>query len=77
MAGHDSWRIKMSNDTKKVLIGLPSRLLANVDLMAKYECRTRSDLIREALRRYYDNYRKNESTSAEVLMLEHIYSETR
>lgn len=67
----------MSNDTKKVLIGLPSRLLANVDLMAKYECRTRSDLIREALRRYYDNYRKNESTSAEVLMLEHIYSETR
>ena len=77
MAGHDLWRIEMSNDTKKVLIGLPSRLLANVDLMAKCECRTRSDLIREALRRYYDNYRRTESSSAEVQRLENIYSETR
>lgn len=67
----------MSNDTKKVLIGLPSRLLANVDLMAKYECRTRSDLIREALRRYYDNYRRTESNSADVQRLENIFTEIR
>lgn len=67
----------MSNDTKKVLIGLPSRLLANVDLMAKYECRTRSDLIREALRRYYDNYRRTESINTDVQRLENIYSEIR
>lgn len=77
MAGHVSWRIEMSNDTKKVLIGLPSRLLANIDLMAKYEYRTRSDLIREALRRYYDIYRRTESTSAEVQRLENIYSENQ
>lgn len=67
----------MSNDTKKVLIGLPSRLLANVDLMAKYECRTRSDLIREALRRYYENYRRTESNSADVQRLENIFTEIR
>lgn len=53
----------MSNGTKKVLIGLPGRLLANVDLMAKYECRTRSDLIREAIRRYYENYQRTAAAS--------------
>ena len=67
----------MSNDTKKVLIGLPSPLLANVDLMAKCECCTRSDLIREALRRYYDNYRRTESTSADVQRIENHFTEIR
>ena len=75
VAGQHSRRIEMSNDTKKVLIGLPSRLLANVDLMAKRECRTRSGLIREALRRYYDNYRRTESNSADVQRLENIFTE--
>ena len=67
----------MSNDTKKILIGLPSRLLANVDLMPKYECRTRSDLIRESLRRYYDNYRRTEANNADVQRLENIFTEIR
>ncbi|MBX9690038.1 MAG: ribbon-helix-helix protein, CopG family [Candidatus Obscuribacterales bacterium] len=67
----------MSYGTKKVLIGLPGRLLANVDLMAKYECRTRSELIREAIRRYYENYQRTASTSTEVQRLENIFSESR
>ncbi len=68
----------MSNGTKKVLISLPGRLLANVDLMAKYECRTRSDLIREALRRYYENYQRTAAASPDdVQRLENIYSEGR
>lgn len=77
VAGRNSRRNEMSNGTKKVLIGLPSRLLANVDLMAKYESRTRSDLIREAIRRYYENYRRTESNSADVQRLEHIFTEIR
>lgn len=37
---------------KKVLIALPPAMLKQVDEIAKAEHRTRSDLIREALRRY-------------------------
>ncbi len=37
---------------KKVLIALPPRMLEEVDFIANHEHRTRSDLIREALRRY-------------------------
>lgn len=40
---------------KKVLIALPPGLLMLIDDIAKAEFRTRSDLIREALRRYADN----------------------
>ena len=43
---------------KKVLIAIPPRLLAETDAIAKAEYRTRSDLIREALRRYGENFRK-------------------
>lgn len=43
---------------KKVLIALPPAMLEQVDFMAKCEHRTRSDLIRESLRRYLDNFRK-------------------
>lgn len=35
---------------KKVLIGMPDRLLDQVDLLAQYRSQTRSELIREALR---------------------------
>jgi metal-responsive CopG/Arc/MetJ family transcriptional regulator len=41
---------------KKVLIALPPGLLAEVDQMAVAEYRTRSDLIREALRLYKQVY---------------------
>lgn len=40
---------------KKVLIALPPAMLGQVDELAKVEFRTRSDLIREALRRYLLN----------------------
>lgn len=43
---------------KKVLIALPPGMLHIVDQIAQVEHRTRSDLIRESLRRYIDNYRR-------------------
>lgn len=35
---------------KKVLVGMPNRLLEQLDLLAQYRSQTRSELIREALR---------------------------
>lgn len=35
---------------KKILIGVPERLLDQIDLLAQYRSQTRSELIREALR---------------------------
>lgn len=46
---------------KKVLIAMPPAMLEQVDQIAKVEHRTRSDLIREALRRYLDNFRRLQS----------------
>lgn len=43
---------------KKVLVALPPGLLEQIDFVAQVEHRTRSDLIREALRRYIDNFKK-------------------
>lgn len=48
---------------KKVLIALPPAMLEQVDFIAQHEHRTRSDLIREALRRYLDNFRKNQGAA--------------
>ncbi len=48
---------------KKVLIALPHRMLEEVDFIADYEHRTRSDLIREALRRYTDSFRKSQGAA--------------
>lgn len=45
---------------KKVLIALPPAMLEQVDFVALNEHRTRSDLIREALRRYLDNFRRSQ-----------------
>lgn len=42
----------------KVLVNLPPKLLASIDHIALVESRTRSDLIREALRRYEENYKR-------------------
>jgi metal-responsive CopG/Arc/MetJ family transcriptional regulator len=43
---------------KKVLIALPPAMLTQVDHIAGVEHRTRSDLIRESLRRYLENFRR-------------------
>lgn len=48
---------------KKVLIALPPAMLEQVDFIAKCEHRTRSDLIRESLRRYLDNFRRTQGTN--------------
>jgi len=44
---------------KKVLIGLPYRLLEQLDLLADYRSQTRSELIREALRSHLDRAMTN------------------
>jgi metal-responsive CopG/Arc/MetJ family transcriptional regulator len=50
---------------KKVLIALPPAMLEQVDWVAKQEHRTRSDLIREAIRRYINEYRIQNTLLAE------------
>ena len=45
--------------TNKVLIALAPRMLEEVDYIAETEHRTRSDLIREALRRYIIEFKRN------------------
>ena len=51
---------------KKVLIALPPAMLEQVDFIASCEHRTRSDLIREALRRYLDNFRRSQQSHLSV-----------
>jgi metal-responsive CopG/Arc/MetJ family transcriptional regulator len=46
---------------KKVLIALPHGLLEQVDMVAQVEHRNRSDLVREALRRYIDEFKRSQS----------------
>lgn len=48
---------------KKVLIALPPAMLENVDYIASAEHRTRSDLIREALRRYIQTFNQTHTPS--------------
>lgn len=43
-------------EAKKVLVAISKSLLNEVDEVAKAEYRTRSDLIREAMRRYIGNF---------------------
>lgn len=40
----------------KILIAIPPAMLEKVDFIAQYEHRTRSDLVREALRRYIGSF---------------------
>lgn len=42
---------------KKILIGMPERLLDQIDLLAEYRSQTRSELIREALRSHLERAR--------------------
>lgn len=51
---------------KKVLVALPVGLLEQVDFVAQVEHRTRSDLIREALRRYIDVFKRTQSPRMSV-----------
>jgi metal-responsive CopG/Arc/MetJ family transcriptional regulator len=47
---------------KKILLQLPPSMLSQVDHIAQVEHRTRSDLCREALRRYIDGFRRSQRT---------------
>ena len=55
---------------KKVLIALPPAMLEQVDFIAQCEHRTRSDLIREALRRYLDNFRRQQGSHLNISTME-------
>lgn len=55
---------------KKVLIALPQAMLEEVDFVAQCEHRTRSDLVREALRRYIDNFKRTPGAHLAVTTFE-------
>jgi metal-responsive CopG/Arc/MetJ family transcriptional regulator len=55
---------------KKVLVAMSPAMLEQVDFTAQCEHRTRSDLIREALRRYLDNFRRSNSISVQDVKME-------
>lgn len=48
--------------SKKVLIALHPGMLEQVDFIAESEHRTRSELIRESLRRYLENFKRVQGT---------------
>lgn len=52
---------------KKVLIALPLSMLEAIDFTAQVEHRNRSDLIREALRRYLDSFRRDHRITEPVI----------
>lgn len=51
---------------KKVLLAMPPAMLEQVDFVAEVEHRTRSDLMREAIRRYLDNFRRSERLNSQA-----------
>ena len=55
---------------KKVLIALPPGLLEQVDFIAQTEHRNRSELIREALRRYLDNFKRTQGVQLQPMNME-------
>ncbi len=52
---------------KKVLIAMPPAMLEQVDFIAQQEHRSRSDLIRESLRRYLDQFRRQQGRQSETI----------
>ena len=46
---------------KKVLVALPLGLLEQVDFVAQAEQRNRSDLVRESLRRYIQEFNRRQA----------------
>lgn len=57
---------------RKVLVALPEGMIEMCDFIAQVEHRTRSDLVREALRRYIDNFRRNEGGRLHVSQVSKI-----
>ena len=57
---------------KKVLIALPPAMLEQADFVAHSEHRTRSDLIREAWRRYLDNFKRTQGQHLSVSTVESV-----
>jgi metal-responsive CopG/Arc/MetJ family transcriptional regulator len=55
---------------KKVLIALPGPMLEQVDYIAQCEHRTRSDLIRESLRRYLENFKRSHAPNLAIANIE-------
>jgi len=51
---------------KKVLVALPPGLLEQIDFVAQVEHRTRSDLIRESLRRYMESFKQSNTPRSVV-----------
>ncbi|MBY0451356.1 MAG: ribbon-helix-helix protein, CopG family [Cyanobacteria bacterium] len=58
----------MNNKSSRVLISLPDKFLEEVDSMAEEEQRTRSELIREALRLYIRNSEPGEKNRSSLLL---------
>ncbi|HEY9684540.1 MAG TPA: ribbon-helix-helix domain-containing protein [Oculatellaceae cyanobacterium] len=58
---------------KKVLIALPPSMLEQVDFVAHVEHRTRSDMIREALRRYLDNFKRNQTNQIAMISFDETH----
>lgn len=54
---------------KKVLVAFPPAMLEQIDYVATAEHRTRSDLIREGMRRYLDAAKRGASLGAPVTMV--------
>ena len=52
--------------SSKWLISVPKGLAKAVDDLCVDECRTRSDLVREALRRYIESARRNIAITASL-----------
>jgi metal-responsive CopG/Arc/MetJ family transcriptional regulator len=52
---------------KKVLVALPPTMIKEIDAVALAEHRSRSDLIREALRRYIEVFRRNGIRDSDAL----------
>jgi metal-responsive CopG/Arc/MetJ family transcriptional regulator len=58
----------MSTTKQKIVVTqFPPALLAEIDLVAKFESRTRADLIREATRRYIDVFKRSTASTRLVL----------
>lgn len=53
---------------KKILIGIPERLLEQIDLLADYRSQNRSELIREALRLHLESARATGAPLAKTTM---------
>lgn len=55
---------------KKVLCAFPPEMLEKIDYIARVEHRSRSDLIREALRRYLYAFKRNNADSLDDFSLD-------